>query len=179
MRFLLLLIFCSTSWAQNSVYITQATGTNNSVTVSQSGHNNFDLSLVGNNNLIYVTQSNTTSVNNVNLTVNGNNDSITLSQLTGGKTANVTINGNYNTISETQKGTGSHISTITLVGNDNNIDILQQGSSKQTLTLNLTNAGGPNIISTSQNGNEGSHTYSLTQTCSNPVGCRATVRQGY
>ena len=144
MRFLILLFFCSISFAQISpnVYIDQI-GDNNNITITQSDAQHVTSIIMGKVN-------------------NANNNSINVTQQdTGIKTTNITLNaGIYNNLTISQQGIGNHVSSVmNLNGSNNGITINQSGTGSHTFNVDnwtgSTNTG--NNINATQSGGVGAN----------------------
>lgn len=182
----------------NELYITQTYGTNNNVTITQTGDKNkIEFTLDGNNNVVNNTQ---TGRNYLKQEVPGWGNNITTNQTnTGGGSnyAETKLQGNGNTTNHTQTGTGNHvlfgratgdINTITttqsgsaghfadinLTGNHNTAIVDQSGNTANSAHINLTNNGGPASVDLQQTGGK---SFTIIQSCTNPAGCSTTVRQ--
>lgn len=182
----------------NELYIEQTYGTNNYVSITQTGDKNkIDFVMGGNNNSINNTQ---TGRNYLKEEVPGWGNNITTNQsnTTGGSNyAETKLQGNGNTANHTQTGTGNHIlftkatgdintitatqtgsaghfADITLTGNHNSALVTQSGSSQNNAHINLTNSGGAASVDLQQTGG---NNFTIIQNCVNPAGCSTTVRQ--
>ena len=187
----------STQSYNNELYITQSYGTNNNVTVTQTGDKNkIEFTLDGNNNVVNNTQ---TGRNYLKQEVPGWGNNITTNQSStaGPNYAETKIQGNGNTVNHTQTGTGNHIlfskatgdintvntnqsgtaghfADVTLTGNHNSALITQSGNTANNAVIDLTNAGGPASVDLQQTGGK---SFSIIQSCTNPAGCSTVVRQ--
>jgi len=144
MRFLILLFFCSISFAQPSpnVHIDQI-GDNNTIAVNQTDAQHITSIVMGKAN-------------------NANNNSINVTQQDPGiKTTNITLNaGIYNNINVNQQGTGNHTASVmNLNGSNNGINVNQSGAGSHTFNVDnwtgSTNNG--NNINATQSGGVGAN----------------------
>jgi hypothetical protein len=173
--------FVNRTTADSQVNIEQI-GTQNEVTVSQSGTKNNYVNYYGNglsNYVNIVQQGNaTTQVNYTDLRVVGNFNSVTLQQTStgGGKGIFADVGGNNNSLIVQQKDSGSHYAEITLSGGNKNVDVLQQGSASHMAKINLS--GTPTDLSLTQSGSTQNY-YAITHNCTTAGGCaKITVTQG-
>jgi hypothetical protein len=173
--------FVNRTTADSQVNIEQI-GTQNEVTVSQSGTKNNYVNYYGNglsNDVNIVQQGNaTTQVNYTDLRVVGNFNSVTLQQTStgGGKGIFADVGGNNNSLIVQQKDSGSHYAEITLSGGNKNVDVLQQGSASHMAKINLS--GTPTDLSLTQSGSTQNY-YAITHNCTTAGGCaKITVTQG-
>jgi hypothetical protein len=117
-------------------------GSNNTMTIDQSG---------GNNNKIVATVNANNTTTTVNQTAGGGNE--TTLNLTGDKgTVNLTTVGASNITGITQSGGGAagHIATVSLTGSSNHTNIIQSGTIDTT--VNLVSVGSGNTFNlTSKN----------------------------
>jgi hypothetical protein len=181
----------------NMLYIEQTYGSNNNVTITQSGtKNRIDFILGGNGNTVNTTQ---TGSNYLKEEIPGWGNSITINQTNtlltnyaetkiqgNGNTVNHTQNGpgnhvlfststgDINTVNTTQSGTAGHYAETKLTGNFNNVKVDQFGSTQNKANIDLTNAGGPASIDLQQSGGK---SFSIIQGCANPAGCTTVIRQ--
>ncbi len=181
----------------NELYITQTYGTNNNVTITQSGtKNKIEFTLEGNNNIVNNTQ---TGSNYLKQEVPGWGNNVTTNQsnASGSNYAETKIQGNGNTVNHTQTGTGNHLlfskatgdintittsqsgsaghfADITLTGNNNSALVTQSGNTANNAVIDLTNTGGPASVDLQQTGGK---SFSIIQSCANPAGCSTTIRQ--
>ena len=173
--------FVNRTTADSKVNIEQI-GTQNEVTVNQSGTRNNYVNYYGNglSNDITITQQGnaTTQVNYTDLRVVGNFNTVDLQQTStgGAKGIFADVSGNNNSLLVQQKDGGSHYAEITLSGGNKNVDILQQGSASHMAKVNLS--GTPTDLSLTQSGNTQNY-YSITHNCTTAGGCaKITVTQG-
>lgn len=175
------LTFVDRTTADSKVHIEQI-GTQNEVTVSQSGTRNNYVNYYGNglsNDVNIVQQGNaTTQVNYTDLRVAGNFNTVNLQQTSTGGTKGIfaDVSGNNNSLLVQQKDSGSHYAEIMLSGGNKNVDILQQGSASHMAKVNLS--GTSTDLSLTQSGNTQNY-YSITHNCTTVGGCaKITVTQG-
>lgn len=173
--------FVNRTTADSQVYIEQI-GTQNVVTVHQSGTRNNYVDYYGNglSNVVNITQSGniSTQVNYVDLSVVGNFNSVTLQQSStgGGKGIFADVSSSNNSLIVQQKDSGSHYAEVTLSGGNKNVDITQQGSASHMAKVNLS--GNPTELSLTQSGSTQNY-YSITHNCTTAGGCaKITVNQG-
>jgi len=173
--------FVNRTTADSKVNIEQI-GTQNEVTVSQSGTRNNYVNYYGNglSNDITITQQGnaTTQVNYTDLRVVGNFNTVDLQQTStgGAKGIFADVSGNNNSLLVQQKDGGSHYAEITLSGGGKNVDVLQQGSASHMAKVNLS--GTPTDLSLTQSGSTQNY-YSITHNCTTAGGCaKITVTQG-
>jgi hypothetical protein len=175
------LSFINRTTADSKVNIEQI-GTQNEVTVSQSGTRNNYVNYYGNglsNEVNIVQQGNaSTQVNYTDLRVVGNFNTVDLQQTStgGGKGIFADVGGNNNSLIVQQKDSGSHYAEVTLSGGNKNVDITQQGSVGHMAKVNLS--GNPTDLSLTQSGSTQNY-YSITHNCTTAGGCaKITVTQG-
>ena len=175
------LAFINRTTADSKVNIEQI-GTQNEVTVSQSGTRNNYVNYYGNglSNDVTVTQQGnaTTQVNYTDLRVVGNFNTVNLQQTStgGGKGIFADVGGNNNSLIVQQTDSGSHYAEVTLSGGNKNVDITQQGSAGHMAKVNLS--GNPTDLSLTQSGSTQNY-YSITHNCTTAGGCaKITVTQG-
>ena len=157
-------------------------GTQNEVTVSQSGTRNNYVNYYGNglSNDVTITQQGnaSTQVNYTDLRVVGNFNTVNLQQTStgGAKGTFAEVSGNNNSLIIQQKDSGSHYAEVTLSGGNKNVDITQQGSAGHMAKVNLS--GTPTDLSLTQSGSTQNY-YSITHNCTTAGGCaKITVTQG-
>ena len=173
--------FVNRTTADSKVNIEQI-GTQNEVTISQSGTRNNYVNYYGNglsNDIDIVQQGNaSTQVNYTDLRVVGNFNTVDLQQTStgGAKGIFADVGGNNNSLIVQQKDSGSHYAEITLSGGNKNVDITQQGSAGHMAKVNLS--GTPTDLSLTQSGSTQNY-YSITHNCTTAGGCaKITVTQG-
>ena len=173
--------FVNRTTADSKVNIEQI-GTQNEVTISQSGTRNNYVNYYGNglsNDVSIVQQGNvSTQVNYTDLRVVGNFNTVDLQQTStgGAKGIFADVGGNNNSLIVQQKDSGSHYAEITLSGGNKNVDITQQGSAGHMAKVNLS--GTPTDLSLTQSGSTQNY-YSITHNCTTAGGCaKITVTQG-
>ena len=176
-----ILTFVNRTTADSKVNVEQI-GTQNEVTVSQSGTRNNYVNYYGNglsNEVSIVQQGNaSTQVNYTDLRVVGNFNTVNLQQTStgGGKGIFADVSGNNNSLLVQQKDSGSHYAEITLSGGNKNVDVLQQGSAGHMAKVNLSGTG--TDLSLTQSGSTQNY-YSITHNCTTVGGCaKITVQQG-
>jgi len=174
--------FINRTTADSQVYIEQI-GTQNTVTVNQSGTRNNYVDYYGNglSNTVNITQSGniSTQANYVDLRVVGNFNSVNLQQTsTGGvKGAFVNVQDNNNTLILKQQDGGSHYAEVNLSGSNRTVDILQRGSASHMASVTLTGPQ-PSSLNLIQAGSTQQY-YSITNNCTTSGGCAPiTVTQG-
>ena len=182
----------------NELYIEQTYGSNNSVTITQTGDKNrIDFTLSGNGNVVNSTQTgrnylkedipgwgNSVTTNQTNTSggsnyaetrIQGNGNTVNHTQTgTGNHLLFSTVSGDINTVTTTQSGSGNHFADIRLTGNHNTAIVDQSGSTQNKAYIELTNAGGPASVDLLQTGGKN---FSIIQSCTNPLGCTTVVRQ--
>ena len=125
----------------NGVYITQSTGSSNTVSAYQSGHGNYEsINLSGTGNTINAGQGytfNTIGIASESLTVSNYN------------VLGLSVTGNSNNVTTTQLGTANS-AIINVAGGTNTITVAQNGNNNQE--YNIINGSG-NALSVSQTGN--------------------------
>jgi hypothetical protein len=175
------LSFINRTTADSKVNIEQI-GTQNEVTVNQSGTRNNYVNYYGNglSNDVTITQQGnaTTQVNYTDLRVVGNFNTVDLQQTSTGGSKGIfaDVSGNNNSLLVQQKDGGSHYAEITLSGGNKNVDVLQQGSASHMAKVNLS--GTPTDLSLTQSGSTQNY-YSITHNCTTVGGCaKITVTQG-
>lgn len=181
----------------NMLYIDQTGGTNNNVTITQSGvKNKIDFTLNGNNNVvnntqtgsnylkeeipgwgnnITINQSNTTLTNYTETKIQGNGNTVNHTQTgPGNHILFNTSTGDINTINVTQSGNAGHYAETKLTGNFNNVKLEQTGNVANKANIEVTNNGGAASVDVQQSGGK---SFTIIQGCSNPAGCTTVVRQ--
>ncbi len=173
--------FTNRTTADSQVHIEQI-GTQNEVTVSQSGTRNNYVNYYGNglSNDVTITQQGnaSTQVNYTDLRVVGNFNTVNLQQTSTGGSKGIfaDVSGNNNSLIVQQKDSGSHYAEVTLSGGNKNVDITQQGSASHMAKVNLS--GTPTDLSLTQSGSTQNY-YSITHNCTTAGGCaKITVTQG-
>jgi F5/8 type C domain len=173
--------FVNRTTADSKVNIEQI-GTQNVVTVDQSGTKNNYVDYYGNglSNAVNITQTGnaTTQVNYVDLRVVGNFNAVDLQQTStgGAKGIFADVSGNNNSLIVQQKDSGSHYAEVTLSGGNKNVDITQQGAVGHMAKVTLSGTG--TDLSLTQSGNTQNY-YSITHNCTTVGGCAPiTVTQG-
>ena len=173
--------FVNRTTADSKINIEQI-GTQNEVTVSQSGTRNNYVNYYGNglSNDVTITQQGnaSTQVNYTDLRVVGNFNTVSLQQTStgGAKGTFAEVSGNNNSLIVQQKDSGSHYAEVTLSGGGKNVDITQQGSAGHMAKVNLS--GTPTDLSLTQSGSTQNY-YSITHNCTTAGGCaKITVTQG-
>ena len=173
--------FVNRTTADSKVNIEQI-GTQNEVTVSQSGTRNNYVNYYGNglsNDIDIVQQGNaSTQVNYTDLRVVGNFNTVNLQQTStgGAKGIFADVGGNNNSLIIQQKDSGSHYAEVTLSGSNKNVDITQQGAGNHMARVNLS--GNSTDLSLTQSGSTQNY-YSITHNCTTAGGCaKITVTQG-
>jgi hypothetical protein len=186
-----------TQQRNNELYIEQTYGTNNQVSITQSGQKNrIDFTMGGNNNIVNNTQTgsnylkeeipgwgNNITINqsNVNLTnyaetkIQGNGNTVNHTQTgPGNHILFNTVTGDINTVNTTQTGAAGHYAETKLTGNWNSVTVNQSGNTANKANIDLTNAGGPASLDLQQTGGKN---FTIIQSCTNPAGCTTTIRQ--
>jgi hypothetical protein len=181
----------------NELYIQQTYGSNNNVTITQTGtKNRIDATIGGNGNIVNNTQTgsnylkeeipgwgnnvtvnqNTTSSRNYAETkIQGNGNTINHTQTgTGNHILFSNVAGDINTVNSTQSGTAGHALDVKLTGNFNSVISNQTGNTANNANVELTNAGGAATLDLEQTGGK---SFTIIQSCVNPAGCSTVVRQ--
>jgi hypothetical protein len=188
----------STQLYNNELFIEQVYGSNNNVTITQTGDKNrIDFTLSGNGNIVNSTQTGRNYLkeevpgwgNNINTSqtntaggsnyaetkIQGNGNTINHTQSgTGNHILFSKVTGDINTVTTTQTGSAGHIADVTLTGNHNSVLVDQSGSTQNKANINLTNNGGPASLDLQQTGGK---SFTIIQSCVNPAGCSTVVRQ--
>jgi len=158
-KLLLLLLFCTSAWADSGIYIDQV-GSNNQITITQDGDGHSINLTLGkdsplDNSIINITQ-----------------------QGLGAKNANIDMPGGYNnTVRVSQDGNGSQTANITsLSGAANSVDITQSGASNNTFNILGLGINNANTITATQSGNAGADK-SFTLNMSNTNGATVNIQQ--
>jgi len=118
-------------------------GDYNSTTISQSSSstsatNYTELSLVGSNNNISLTQQSSGGIKSAFVDIANNNNSVTLLQKDNGNHyADITLSGGNKTVDVSQQGSGSHQASVTLSGQPSSLNLIQRGSSTQFYSINF------------------------------------------
>ena len=166
---------------KDSKVIIQQVGSDNSITVSQTGteNNYFKYYSSGNNNTTVANQSgaNTASTNYVDITVTGNSNSTTISQSgTGTKGVFAVIDNNNNLVNIQQEDSGSHYLDLSISGSNKTVTVVQEGSAAHMALINLS--GNATNIDLTQSGST-QNFYSIVHSCATVGGCGTiTVTQG-
>jgi hypothetical protein len=167
----------------NSKVFIEQIGSNNVITVNQSGtqQNYTEYYGYGHNNEIATNQSgnSTTQANYIDSRVVGDSNKITITQQStgGAKGAFVTVNNNNNIIKIQQKDGGSHYANVSVSGGNKEVDILQQGSAGHMANVTLTGPQ-PASIGLTQSGST-QQFYTINYNCATAGGCaKITVNQG-
>lgn len=120
-------------------------GSNNTVTINQgssvtlAGQNLAEVSIVGSNNVLNLTQEHNSKY--AELSVNGLGNNITLQQKdTGGKNIFLNISSGSNTINVTQQGSGNHFFDLTAPNGGANVSVTQSGTAQKMFSLILNNS---------------------------------------
>lgn len=187
----------SSSSHDNTLYIDQTYGSNNTVNITQTGSKNrIDFALNGNSNSSVTTQSGSNYLKQE-IPGWGNNVTVNQSNTAGSHYAETKIQGNGNTVNHQQTGNSSHvlfsssagdINSITtnqsgsaahslevkMNGSWHNVNATQSGSSANKSNIDLTNAGGAGNVDLQQTGGRN---LTIIQSCVNPAGCGTTIRQ--
>jgi len=173
--------FEARSGQDSQVYIDQ-TGSDNIISVTQSGteQNYFGYIGNGNNNTISSTQTgnSATNANYIEMFITGDDNDITfLQNSTGGrKGIFATINNNSNTVNAQQTGSGSHYLDILLSDGNKTVNSLQEGNASHFAIINLIGTG--TTLDMIQSGDT-QQFYSISHTCVTAGGCGTiTVTQG-
>lgn len=163
------------------VYIDQV-GSNNSITVTQSGtRNNYaEYTGNGNSNSVTINQSGngSTQANYIDLGITGNGNTVSLTQQStgGGKGIFAAVNNNSNNITVQQKDAGSHYLELSVSGGNKTVNVLQQGSASHMANINL--GGLTTGLTLTQSGST-QQFYSITHSCATAGGCGTiSVTQG-
>lgn len=123
-------------------------GSNNTVTINQgstvtvAGQNLAEVSIVGSNNTLSLTQEHNSKY--AEISSNGTGNTISLQQKDlGGKSAFLNIGSSSNNIGVTQQGSGNHFVDITAPQGGANVTITQDGAAQKlfSLILNSSNIG--------------------------------------
>ena len=181
----------------NVLYIEQTYGSNNDVTITQSGtKNRIDFTLGGNGNSVNTTQTgsnylkeeipgwgNTITINQTNTTltnytetkIQGNGNTVNHTQTgPGNHVLFSTVTGDINTVNTTQSGSAGHYAETKLTGNWNTVKIDQFGNTTNKANVDLTNSGGAANVDVQQSGGK---SFTIIQGCANPLGCNTIIRQ--
>ena len=118
MKFVMLL-FCSSVYADNQVYIDQI-GSYNNVSIEQisstSASTYTDLHMNGNYNTAIIHQESIVGTKNISLSLSGNNKTVDI----------------------IQQGSGNHQASILLSGEKSGLNLIQNGNISQSYSLNFT-----------------------------------------
>ena len=148
----------------NRIYIDQVSGSNNSVTIDQTGNKNLiNATISGNSNTIQVNQGvNGVGQNEVKLNTVGDSNTVTLNQArtsqgsalgTNGHYQAVDINGSNNTLTTQQSnsgGVGGQYMETTINGNTNNVTAKQLDNGNKLMFTTVT--GNNNTVDAIQKG---------------------------
>jgi hypothetical protein len=163
------------------VYVEQI-GSDNTITVSQSGTSNNYAEYIGNGdtNTVGIIQSSSdqSAVNYTQVGVTGAGNTVDITQhSTGGvKSAFVNVADHTNSVTVLQKDSGGHHADIAVSGGGKTVDVTQQGSGSHMAKIELS--GQPTALSLTQSGSDQLH-YSIQHNCATGGGCAAiTVTQG-
>ena len=124
------------SGSHNTVNIVQGTST------TLVGQNLAEVSIIGSNNALNLTQQNNSKYTEVK--VNGAGNNMTVEQKdAGGKSAFINIASSLNTVSVLQQGSGNHFVDVSIPNGGSNVSISQSGTAQKmfSLTLNSSNIG--------------------------------------
>jgi hypothetical protein len=120
-------------------------GNNNNITINQGtsttliGQNLAEISIIGSNNILSLTQEHNN--NYAEIAVNGLGNNVTLQQRdTGGKSAFLNLDSGNNLINALQEGTGNHFLDITSPAGGSNVSVTQSGSAQKLFSLILNNS---------------------------------------
>ena len=122
--------------SQNNITITQ--GSANTIV----GQNLVEVSIIGNNNALNLTQQNDSKYSEIK--VFGSSNNMTLEQKDGGgKSIFLNTTSDNNTVNVLQQGSGNHFADISIPNGGSNVSISQSGSAQKlfSLTLNSSNIG--------------------------------------
>lgn len=168
--------------SQNSMVFIDQVGSDNTITVQQSGteQNYFGYVGNGNNNTITSTQSGgaNTQSNYIELFVTGDLNDVDFVQTSSGGRKGIfaNINDNNNTFSATQTGSGSHYLDVFFGGGNKTLTALQEGNADHMAIISLL--GEPTSLEMTQSGDT-QRFYSISHTCVTAGGCGTiTVTQG-
>lgn len=163
------------------VYIEQI-GSDNTITVTQSGTSNNYAEYIstGDYNTVDIDQRSTvqSATNYAQVGVTGSANTVDIAQhSTGGvKSAFVSVADHNNTVTVQQKDSGDHHADIAVSGGSKTVDVTQQGSGSHMANIQLN--GQPTALSLTQSGADQQH-YSIQHNCATAGGCAAiTVTQG-
>ena len=181
----------------NMLYIEQTGGSNNTVSITQSGvKNRVDFTLNGNGNIanttqtgsnylkeeipgwgnnITINQTNTTTTNYAETKIQGNGNTVNHTQTgTGNHILFNTSAGDINTINVSQSGNAGHYAETKLTGNFNNVKVDQSGNTPNKAYVDITNSGGAATVDLQQTGGKN---LTIIQNCVNVSGCGTVIRQ--
>jgi hypothetical protein len=187
------------------------TGNSNNITINQgtngTGQNEIDLRVVGNSNILDISQARDSNKAGVGtnghyqaVDINGYSNTLSTQQSNttlGGHYQETTINGNQNSVTKIQTDNGNKVMFTNINGNNNTIEAVQKGTGQHQLTTSLT--GNNNSATVVQEGStqnkanidltnaggtatldlqqSGGKNFTIIQSCTNPAGCSTTVRQ--
>ena len=154
----------STVGNDNKVVVAHATGTGNN------NINETNIGIIGDRNKVQNFFSNSSS----------GSHGFSNQPWGGTKETNILITGDDNTVQVDSDSYGEAFSEIEVTGDDNNVDVWQR-SMNNSVSIDVTNAGGPNTVTVHQLGSSyqdtATNSYSLTQYCTNANGCTVNVTQ--
>jgi hypothetical protein len=143
-------------------------GNDNDIYITQTnGKHALVLDVQGNSNEVTIYQKGTSpSVSHyLESAIIGSNNTINIQQHDAGKTAFANVYGNHNTLNMTQSGAGNHFLDLTLIGDNHTASLSQSGAGNHAATVQLTNGGGAWNFQLNQTGSS-SKTYSLPHSMS-------------
>lgn len=173
--------FVSRTTGDSQVTIEQIGNFNTTAIVQSGTRNNYSWNNInGSNNSVTVNQSGTagTIANYAETGITGNNNTVTLTQQStgGSKSAFVSITNSNNVLQLQQKDSGSHYAEVNLRGGNKTVNVLQQGGAAHRTAVELT--GLSTELSLTQSGAT-QQFYSINFNCATAGGCpKITVTQG-
>ena len=148
----------------NKVVVAHATGTGNN------NINESNIGIIGDRNKVQNFFSNHSS----------GSHSYSNQDWGGTKETNILIAGDDNYVKVDSDSYGEVYSEIEVTGDDNTVNVWQR-SMNNSVSIDVTNAGGPNTVTAHQLGSSyqdtGTNSYSLTQYCGSANGCTVNVTQ--
>ncbi len=130
-------------------------GNNNNVDITQLSDGNYlEMDITGNSNVTDLTQTGTNLTRNfADIDIDGSTNELTMLQDGASeKTLFLDIDGSFGTYDITQQGTGEHYLSLTSAGNDADITVLQEGLGSHSATVDLVNNGGNWVFNLTQSG---------------------------
>lgn len=130
-------------------------GNNNDVDITQLSDGNYlEMDVTGNSNVTDLTQSGTNLTRNfADIDIDGSTNTLTMLQDGASeKVLFLDIDGSFGTYNVTQQGTGTHYLNLSSLGDDADVTVLQEGQGNHSATVSLVNSGGNWVFNLTQSG---------------------------